>query len=92
MRLSMERFPIRQAELRLSGTPNALNKHSAYAYVGVRRGVTINHDPVKRGFGSEILERSIPEMLQGSFNRTFHPDGIECVIEFSIEGSSQPSC
>ena len=56
------------------------------------RGVTINQHAVKRGFGSEILERSIPEMLRGSFNRTFHPDGIECVIEFSIEGSSQPSC
>jgi two-component sensor histidine kinase len=48
------------------------------------RGVTINHDPLKRGFGSEILERSIPEMLKGSFNRTFHADGIECVLEFSI--------
>jgi two-component sensor histidine kinase len=49
-------------------------------------GVTINHAPLKRGFGSEILEKSIPEMLQGSFNRTFHPDGVECVFEFSIEG------
>jgi two-component sensor histidine kinase len=49
-------------------------------------GVTINHAPLKKGFGSEILEKSIPEMLQGSFNRTFHPDGIECVLEFSVEG------
>ena len=52
------------------------------------RGVAINRDSLKegrRGFGSEILERSIPEMLQGSFNRTFHPDGVECVLEFSVE-------
>jgi len=49
-------------------------------------GVTIDHPPLKRGFGSEILEKSIPEMLQASFNRTFHPDGIECVFEFRIEG------
>jgi two-component sensor histidine kinase len=52
-------------------------------------GVTINHASVKRdrkGYGSEILSRSIPEMLQGSFSRTFHPDGIECVLEFRIEG------
>jgi two-component sensor histidine kinase len=51
------------------------------------RGVAINCDPPdqsKRGFGSEILERSIPEMLQGTFNRTFHPDGIECVLEFGF--------
>jgi two-component sensor histidine kinase len=53
------------------------------------RGVAINHESLKRGkkgFGSEILKRSIPEMLQGSFNQTFHSDGIECLIEFSIEG------
>jgi len=53
------------------------------------RGVPINQESIKRGkkgYGSEILQRSIPEMLQGSFNRTFHSDGIECLIEFSIEG------
>ena len=49
------------------------------------RGVVIERDPVKRGYGSEILERSIPEMLQGTLDRTFHPDGIECVIEFGVE-------
>jgi two-component sensor histidine kinase len=52
------------------------------------RGAPINHDSrkkVKKGFGSEILERSIPEMLQGSFNRTFHPDGMECVLEFTLK-------
>ena len=49
-------------------------------------GVTINHAPLKRGFGSEILERSIPDMLHGSFDRTFQADGIECVLEFAIEG------
>jgi len=50
------------------------------------RGVAINQGPRTRGFGSEVLERSIPEMLNGSFNRTFHPDGMECVLEFSISG------
>jgi two-component sensor histidine kinase len=52
------------------------------------RGVMINPDSLKtatRGFGSEVLEKAIPEMLQGSFNRTFHPDGVECVLEFSVE-------
>ena len=49
-------------------------------------GLTISGAPLKRGFGSEILEKAIPEMLQGSFNRTFHPDGVECVFEFSIQG------
>jgi two-component sensor histidine kinase len=52
------------------------------------RGVVIDRrslQKAKRGFGSEILERSIPEMLAGSFNRTFYPDGLECVLEFRIE-------
>jgi two-component sensor histidine kinase len=50
------------------------------------RGVAIDEAPKRgKGFGSEILKRSIPEMLQGSFNQTFHRDGIECLIEFSIE-------
>ena len=49
------------------------------------RGVMIERDPVKRGYGSEILERSIPGMLDGSLDRPFHPDGVECVFEFAIE-------
>ena len=33
------------------------------------RGVAIKVEPVRRGFGSEILEKSIPSMLQGRFER-----------------------
>ena len=49
------------------------------------RGVAIKVEPVRRGFGSEILEKSIPSMLQGRFERTFQTDGIECLIEFNLE-------
>jgi two-component sensor histidine kinase len=48
-------------------------------------GVMIERDPVKRGYGSDVLEKSVPELLGGTFHRTFHPDGIECVIQFRIE-------
>jgi two-component sensor histidine kinase len=37
---------------------------------------------VRRGHGSEVLEKSIPDMLDGHFERLFRDDGIECVIEF----------
>jgi two-component sensor histidine kinase len=47
-------------------------------------GAAIRDVPDRRGYGSEILERSIPHMLEGSFERTFHPDGIECLISFAI--------
>lgn len=43
-------------------------------------GVTIEREPVRRGFGSDILERAIPNILNGKFNRTLHRDGIECEL------------
>jgi two-component sensor histidine kinase/putative methionine-R-sulfoxide reductase with GAF domain len=45
-------------------------------------GARIEHVPTRRGFGSEILEKSIPHMLDGTIERKFHSDGIECVVEF----------
>jgi len=48
-------------------------------------GVTIEGEPVRRGLGSDILERAIPKMLDGKFERTLHHDGIECVIVMSLE-------
>jgi two-component sensor histidine kinase len=47
-------------------------------------GVTIEREPVRRGFGSDILERSIPHVLHGRFERTLHHDGIECLIVFPL--------
>jgi two-component sensor histidine kinase len=48
-------------------------------------GVTIEHEPARRGFGSDILERSIPHLLRGTFERTLHRDGIECVIVLPLQ-------
>jgi len=48
-------------------------------------GVIIEGEPARRGFGSDILERSIPHLLHGAFERTFHRDGIECVIVLPLE-------
>lgn len=48
-------------------------------------GARIEQSPTKRGFGSEILEKAIPHMLNGTIERKFHPDGIECLIEFATE-------
>jgi two-component sensor histidine kinase len=53
-------------------------------------GVLIEREPVKRGYGSDVLEKSVPDLLEGTFHRTFHPDGIECVIQFSIESDRTP--
>jgi two-component sensor histidine kinase len=48
-------------------------------------GVTIKGESARRGFGSDILEKSIPQFLNGSFERTLHRDGIECVIVLPLE-------
>jgi two-component sensor histidine kinase len=53
-------------------------------------GVMIERDPVRRGYGSNFLEKSISDLLDGTLHRTFHPDGIECVIQFSIESDRTP--
>jgi two-component sensor histidine kinase len=48
------------------------------------RGVSIEQPPTRRRFGSELLEKSIFDLPCGHFDRTFHPDGIECALEFRI--------
>ena len=48
-------------------------------------GVSIEQPPTQRGFGSELLEKSIFDLPSGRFDRTFHPDGIECALQFRIE-------
>jgi two-component sensor histidine kinase len=48
------------------------------------RASPIAHEPARRGFGSEFLEKSIPHMLHGRFERTFGSDGIECTVSFLL--------
>jgi two-component sensor histidine kinase len=38
----------------------------------------------RRGFGSDLLERLVPQMLGGSARLDIHEDGIECVIRFPL--------
>ena len=45
-------------------------------------------EPARRGFGSEFLEKSIPRMLHGRFERTFGSDGIECTVSFLLDPKS----
>ncbi len=47
-------------------------------------GVQIEAPPRKKGFGSRIIQESLPYMLGGSSKMRFHPDGLECVMEFPL--------
>lgn len=48
-------------------------------------GVQIKQNPVRQGYGTEILKKSIPHMLDGTFDRKFHCDGIECFLFFAVD-------
>jgi two-component sensor histidine kinase len=48
------------------------------------RGVPIQISATGKGFGSEIIEHSLPYALGGTAQLTFHSDGAECIIEFPL--------
>jgi two-component sensor histidine kinase/PAS domain-containing protein len=48
------------------------------------RGVPIQIAATKKGFGSQIIEYSLPYALGGIAQLTFHSDGAECIIEFPL--------
>jgi two-component sensor histidine kinase len=48
------------------------------------RGVPIQIAATKKGFGSEIIEHSLPYALGGKAQLAFHSDGVECIIEFPL--------
>lgn len=50
-------------------------------------GIQIDTNPSRRGFGSDIIERRVPQMLGGHSRTVFHPDGIECELSFRIRDS-----
>jgi two-component system CheB/CheR fusion protein len=47
-------------------------------------GVALPPDPPRKGFGARVIERSLPYLLGGSSELSFHPDGVECVIDFLL--------
>jgi two-component system CheB/CheR fusion protein len=40
--------------------------------------------PTRRGFGSQLIERTVTYELQAEVNREFRPEGVRCTIEFSL--------
>jgi two-component sensor histidine kinase len=44
-------------------------------------------EPARRGFGTIVLERMLTSELEGSTERAFHRDGVECVIKFPLRGN-----
>lgn len=47
-------------------------------------GAEIGNTSPKKSVGSRIIEKSVPYMLGGRSELIFHPDGVECVLEFPL--------
>jgi two-component sensor histidine kinase len=81
--LSME-----NGHLEISWDAHHRGKESEFQLRWRERATRIEQEPSRRGFGSEFLEKSIPHMLHGRFERTFGPDGIECIVSFLLDPKS----
>jgi two-component sensor histidine kinase len=49
----------------------------------VEEGVP-THMPTHRGFGRDLIERTVPYELRGASRLTFEPDGVRCVIDIPL--------
>jgi two-component sensor histidine kinase len=47
-------------------------------------GLQVQDTAPAKGFGSRVIEDSLPYILGGISQLTFHPDGAECTIEFPL--------
>jgi two-component sensor histidine kinase len=50
-------------------------------------GVPIETAPMRRGFGTEAIERTLPHMLGGESRLEFRSDGVQCTIQFPLQRS-----
>jgi two-component system CheB/CheR fusion protein len=51
-----------------------------------RDGRLLSGAPERRGFGRELIERSVPYELGASAELQFLPDGVRCVIQMPLSG------
>jgi len=49
----------------------------------VEEGVP-TREPTHRGFGRDLLERTVPYELRGASRLTFDADGVRCVIDIPL--------
>jgi two-component sensor histidine kinase len=56
----------------------------------VERGGPPVHPPVRQGFGSRLIQRSLATEIDGAVAIDYAPDGVVCVIETTIRHGSAP--
>jgi two-component sensor histidine kinase len=48
-------------------------------------GGPLIHSPIRRGFGSTLIEHSITRELSGTFEKDFDPTGLICTMTLPLE-------
>jgi PAS domain S-box-containing protein len=62
-------------------------RRDARAHLWLRwreRGLQLQDTAPAKGFGARVIEDSLPYILGGTSRLSFHPDGVECVMEFPL--------
>lgn len=72
------------ATIRVSWDIDKKDDKSHVHFVWRERGVEPLPPSRRRGFGSELMERFVPGMLDGKAQLTVHEDGIEYVLDFAM--------
>lgn len=52
-------------------------------------GVKLKNHPLKKGFGMQIIERSLPHIFGGTATLTLHSDGAECLVAFPLRDEDE---
>jgi PAS domain S-box-containing protein len=60
------------------------NGQRTLAFSWRERGVPVEAAERREGFGTQMIERSVPQMLGGAADLSFHPDGAACEITFAL--------
>jgi two-component sensor histidine kinase len=72
------------AQLKISWQTTGKEEAEEVLIVWRESGVPISGMPTRRGFGSEMIERSLPFMVGGEARVEYHADGVECTIRFPV--------
>jgi two-component system CheB/CheR fusion protein len=50
----------------------------------VESGVALDSPPAHRGFGQDLIERTVPYELRGAARLMFEPGGVRCIIDIPL--------
>ncbi|MBR0753843.1 PAS domain-containing protein [Bradyrhizobium jicamae] len=74
--------------LAISWNVHKEGEHSFLTFDWRESGVSIPQPPKKRGFGRELIERALSQMVDVTCEMKFEKDGLSCHIELPFDGKT----